>query len=345
MTSVEEIMGLSAEPSSREVQWGRPVFYSSLMHALALSVMMTCWINRTTSPEPIKVFEINVMGNEELALTGVGPDPNVGPMPEKSVMVVLPKHGGKVVHGNTSRLSQALSVRPVAKLTAKGPLFGSADGRAGGADSGVGQEKIYLKNSAARLARSSASPSGDGEGLVGVPGGPVDLRARRGAGGAESGHGGFLGGGLGSVEGGSQLMRKGESIVVRYPTVSDDIAGQKSMKMDLPQPSDDFFSIRGPLSRRKILKINLPRYPRWAEEQGVETQASVWLSVTANGRVKTNLYIEQTSGYPAFDQLVLEAIQRMLFAPMSDTTSSQEESGVATFNFRLRKTSGKNENL
>jgi TonB family protein len=355
MSTVEEVLNLTSLPANEDPEWGRPFVYSSLLHAIALSLFISLWVYRITqAPEPIKVLEISMMGPEDLALKGTGTDFGRGPLPDKSVMAPLPKRGGRMVNGNTPRVSRSLSAAsgpgagaappaPLPRLIAKGPLFGSASGSGAGAAPGVGREKLYLKTSASRLAKGAqAAPAGGGEGLVGVSKGPIDLKAHRGAGGEADGNGSFLGGGDGSVNGGNTLMRRGESIVVHYPSASEDLAADSTQKMELPKPSDDFFSIRGALSHRKILKMKLPRYPRWAEERGIETQISVWLSVTANGKVKTNLYVEQTSGYPEIDQLTIEAVSKILFVPLPDALSAREESGVATFNFKLKSGATRN---
>ena len=92
--------------------------------------------------------------------------------------------------------------------------------------------------------------------------------------------------------------------------------------------------ITGQLSGRAILRKTAPRYPRWAEEQGVEAQVAVNFTVRADGSVKDNLYIEKTSGYPELDDLAKEALQQFQFAPLS---TSEDQTGTAIFVFKLSR--------
>ncbi|MBI4057515.1 MAG: TonB family protein [Elusimicrobia bacterium] len=350
MNTVDEVLGFLAHQSEDQVQWGKPFSISAGLHALGLLLFFLGWQLNSLSPmPPVKVLEINVMGKEDLALKGTGHDYSQGPMPDKTMIAQPPRGKGAVLKGNTAKISNALKSRnqpeavELPSLKAKGPLFGS--GGPTPVSSGVGREKIYMAASAVRLANAgkTTQDKGDGEGLVGVPGGTVDLSAKRGSGGDAKGTGNFLSGGEGSVDGGSILQRRGQTILAEYPVSSDTLNDRENASfLELPDPpDDDFFSIRGPLGRRKITKMNLPRYPRWAEESGVEAQVSVRLTVTPNGRVKSGLYIERTSGFPELDKLVMSAIQQMMFAPLSSKDGNREEWGVATFNFKLRKASAR----
>lgn len=96
------------------------------------------------------------------------------------------------------------------------------------------------------------------------------------------------------------------------------------------------FSLEGPLKYRKILKMSLPPYPRWAEEQGIEASISIRLWVDAKGRVKDNLYLEKASGYSEIDYLVKEVLSKFLFVRLPDDQPQEDEWGVATFRFELR---------
>lgn len=96
------------------------------------------------------------------------------------------------------------------------------------------------------------------------------------------------------------------------------------------------FSMEGPLKYRKILKMNLPPYPRWAEEQGIEASVSFRLWVNPKGKVKPTLYLEKASGYAELDQLAKDALTQFIFVPLPETVTQEDEWGVATFRFELK---------
>ena len=93
------------------------------------------------------------------------------------------------------------------------------------------------------------------------------------------------------------------------------------------------FEIRGPLSRRTVLYRELPSYPEWAEKKGIEAGVSVHFVVLSNGKVKDNIYVVKTSGYPVLDKLVMEALRNWKFASLKGDLYGKEEWGVLTFYF------------
>ncbi len=97
------------------------------------------------------------------------------------------------------------------------------------------------------------------------------------------------------------------------------------------------FQIFGPLKDRRILEKYLPKYPRWAEEQGLECTVSLHFFVYPNGQVKTNLYVEQSSGYSEMDKLAIKALQAFRFAPLGSSGRQEEQEGVIIFYFRLSR--------
>ncbi len=96
------------------------------------------------------------------------------------------------------------------------------------------------------------------------------------------------------------------------------------------------FSLEGPLKYRKILKMELPPYPRWAEEKGIEASVSIRLWVDSKGKVKENMYLEKTSGYSELDHVAMEALQQFVFVPIPSDQAQDDEWGVATFRFELK---------
>ena len=121
------------------------------------------------------------------------------------------------------------------------------------------------------------------------------------------------------------------------PTIKKKVAKKESPKFDTSnlniQRRGSAFRIFGPLKDRAILKKYLPRYPRWAEEQGLEANVTLHFFVMPGGSVKGNLYVEQSSGYAEMDRLAMKALQAFQFAPIA---SGEEQEGVIIFYFRLR---------
>lgn len=330
-------------PASRqEMRIGGPIAFSTLTHALLLCLLAVMARQLALKPvETVKVLEINVMGQKDMALKGTGADYSAGPLPDKTLLARPAKGTGKVARGNTHRIARALtrSERPappvVPALSAKGPLFSSEKSYVSG---GVGREKIYVSARIRRRPDNASADTGGGEaGLVGVTGAPIDLNAKRGTGGS-GGASDFVSGGEGSVGGGSALSRRGQPVIVNSSGVSDDlILGSRRHKVALEAPSDDFFSISGPLRGRKILKIKLPKYPRWAEQQGLEARIALRITVTPRGRVKPDIIVEQTSGFPEFDDLVLATVRNIVFAPLPYESGNLDQWGITSFNFSLKK--------
>lgn len=97
------------------------------------------------------------------------------------------------------------------------------------------------------------------------------------------------------------------------------------------------FSMEGPLKYRKILKMEMPPYPRWAEEKGISTSVSIRIWVDPRGKVKDNMYLEKTSGYAELDSLAMEYLAKFNFVRIPDDQPQEDEWGVATFRFELKK--------
>ncbi len=94
-------------------------------------------------------------------------------------------------------------------------------------------------------------------------------------------------------------------------------------------------SIAGPISRRQILSKYLPQYPEWALKRGISGTAVIRLWVLPDGTVKETMTIEQSSGYPELDQLVIKALRRWLFAPLEKDMVQEVQWGIITFKFCL----------
>ncbi|MFA6003236.1 MAG: TonB family protein [Elusimicrobiota bacterium] len=340
MSLAEHAFDFFTEAPSDGARMGKPLSCSITVHAL-LALLLPMGLGSMQSRpaiEPVRVWEIKVMGTQDLSLKGSGHDASVGPRLEK-ILATPPKQVAGPERTGAARVADKVGTSPTAprempRLAASGPIFGRS---LSVAESGVGRDKIYTSGSAVRLPGPSKNSGVVGERLAGGAGDKIDLNPRRGVAGVPGGTGRFLGGGLGSLDGGNVLQRKGEAIVVAYNSEGQAPPMPKHDKFELPDAPDTFFSIRGPLSRRKIVNMTLPKYPRWAEEAGVEAQISLRLYVTPNGVVKPEIWVEQTSGFPEFDEVAKESVRSIKFVALGPNESPHEEWGVATFNFKLKK--------
>jgi len=94
-------------------------------------------------------------------------------------------------------------------------------------------------------------------------------------------------------------------------------------------------SIAGPISQRLILSKVLPQYPEWALTRGISGIVIIRIWVMPGGEVKESITIEQSSGYPELDQLVVNALRRWKFAPLDKSVVQEVQWGVITFRFSL----------
>jgi len=152
--------------------------------------------------------------------------------------------------------------------------------------------------------------------------------------------GGYLKEAGSEEEGEKRAFRKGV-IFSRAPAKGRGSGGSEShsgadKKVAKKEPRGRvIFEIRGPLSRRTVLYRELPSYPEWAEKEGIEAGASVHFVVLSNGKVKDNIYVVKTSGYPVLDKLVMEALSHWQFASLKGDIYGKEEWGILTFYFSL----------
>lgn len=106
------------------------------------------------------------------------------------------------------------------------------------------------------------------------------------------------------------------------------------VKMDEIKTSP--LEISGPLEKRKVLVASAPQYPAWAREQNIEANVVLKFYVDPAGRVLPNLFVTQTSGYAALDQVCKDNIQQWLFAPLQAGETQADQWGEITIRFRLQ---------
>jgi len=95
------------------------------------------------------------------------------------------------------------------------------------------------------------------------------------------------------------------------------------------------FMVAGPISQRAISKKVVPRYPKWALDRRVSGTVVVRIWVTPNGQVKGAPAVENSSGYPDLDQVVVDALRGWEFAPLGAGVKTEDQWGVVTFKFTL----------
>lgn len=97
------------------------------------------------------------------------------------------------------------------------------------------------------------------------------------------------------------------------------------------KPDKKSVDIVGPIVGRKIIKSYLPVYPDWAKARNIEADVAVRFYVSPDGRVREKLYLERTSGYSKLDKLVMEAIRKWVFEPVS----AGDQWGIITIRYLL----------
>jgi len=131
----------------------------------------------------------------------------------------------------------------------------------------------------------------------------------------------------------SRAAKKGSGLAGSGTEESSTSSGADKRVAKREQRGKVIFKITGPLSRRTVLYRELPSYPEWAEKEGIEAGVSVHFIVLSNGKVKDNIYVVKTSGYPVLDKLVMEALRNWQFASLKGDLYGKEEWGVFTFYF------------
>jgi protein TonB len=94
-------------------------------------------------------------------------------------------------------------------------------------------------------------------------------------------------------------------------------------------------TITGQIQGRKILSSVTPVYPDEARRRGWEGVVAVHFTVLADGRVKDNMYFEQSSVHRDLNRSAMEALKQFRFAPLRSDQAAVEQWGVITIVFRL----------
>lgn len=100
----------------------------------------------------------------------------------------------------------------------------------------------------------------------------------------------------------------------------------------------DMYAIRGEIRYRKLLRVEMPLYPPWAEEQGIEGEVTLRVRVEPDGSVvASSIYVLKTSGYAELDRLAKEALSRWFFAALGTNEKQRDQIGEVRFAFRLKR--------
>ncbi len=125
---------------------------------------------------------------------------------------------------------------------------------------------------------------------------------------------------------------------IAAPPPPQPIADSQQVKSATPPPAPankPSVTISGQISGRKRVRCGLPRYPDWAIKQGASGTVVVKLFVAPDGSVRENLTIESTSGYPALDELVANALKGWQFGALDANVPQVDEWGRVTVRFVL----------
>ncbi len=96
------------------------------------------------------------------------------------------------------------------------------------------------------------------------------------------------------------------------------------------------FQITGALANRKVVNRVIPEYPEWAREKGVEASVAIQFTVAPEGRVKEDtIFVARTSGYPALDELAINALKKWVFVPLP-LDQYRDEVGTITMSFSVQ---------
>jgi TonB family protein len=135
--------------------------------------------------------------------------------------------------------------------------------------------------------------------------------------------GGVPGGVAGGVPGGT-----GSAGGVGSKGVAGGVAAPSKVREKKSQ-----FQITG-LKDRNIEHRQMPEYPAWAREQGIEAAVILKFVVTAQGHVKDSIITIRSSGHPRLDESAMKALRNWKFSALP-AGSNEEQVGQITFNYQI----------
>ena len=121
-------------------------------------------------------------------------------------------------------------------------------------------------------------------------------------------------GGRGGALKGKGRLAEPTATPMETAPVADPSAGQKVAEAGMDDLGGNM-TISGQIQGRKILSSAPAEYSDLARRKGWEGVVAVHFTVLADGRVKDNLYFEQTSVHRDLNQAAMAAIRKFRFAP------------------------------
>lgn len=215
-----------------------------------------------------------------------------------------------------------------------GVAEGSSTVAAGGSLKSAGRQTYRAPSAGLAPARGGSSGTG-GRGVVDVDG------PRGSGGGKKSGrktilnYGSGGGGRGGSLSGRQRIAEPATKQVIVAQTEASESAASSVAEVKLDGKGVNM-TISGQIQGRKILKSVPPVYTTKAKQNGWEGVVAVHFTVKADGRVKDNMYFEQTSVHRDLNKAAMAAIKQFVFAPLGADQAAVEQWGVITIVFRLK---------
>lgn len=120
----------------------------------------------------------------------------------------------------------------------------------------------------------------------------------------------------------------------QMPTIKLPTHKKETKQITLSNSFGKSFVISGGVKDRTILFQQLPKYPRWLEERGIEGNVSIKFVVLPDGSIKNNVYVEKSSGYSDLDDLGIKAIRTFRFVAIN---KQEEQGGIIVFYFKLNR--------
>ncbi len=278
------------------------------------------------SREPVRNTPMELPGRVELSSKDVAEisAPYVPPTKRRESFMpndaALKSRGKSLAVADADIAGSSLKSTPGSKLaTDDGPALKSRSGGTSGGTSSYAPPTSGLRS------------RGGGKGIADATGSPNPGRSssekgRRTILDYGQGGGGLKGKGGGLAEAPSAVVKpKASSPKAQIADTAADQIDANGMKM----------TISGQIKGRKILESVPPQYTDRARREGWEGVVGVHFTVMPDGRVKDNMYLEQTSMHRDLNQAAMRAIKKFRFAPLPGNQPQVEQWGVITIVFRL----------
>ncbi len=163
-------------------------------------------------------------------------------------------------------------------------------------------------------------------------------------GGARTGRRTILDYGAGGGGGGGGALRGRKPAVAEAPAMAAIVEDRTRSSEQKSAPAEASASLggngvsmtmSGQIVGRDIVSAPKLEYPAAARRNGWEGAVAVHFTVMPDGRVKDNVYFEQTSAHRDLNRSAMAAIRQFVFAALAEGQPRTEQWGVITIVFRL----------